>query len=69
MNINDYYESSEERRNRRNRNIKAMYQRLTIDKKMPCMDAYEVTGYYFYLSAEIIRRILRTMNKSGHSAH
>ena len=69
MNINDYYESSEERRNRRNRNIKAMYQRLVIEEKLPCMDAYEVVGWHFYLSAEIIRRILRTMNKSGHGAH
>ena len=69
MDINDYYESSEERKNRRNRDIKTMFQTLTIKENMRCMDAYEVVGWHFYLSAEIIRRILRTMNKSGHSAH
>ena len=69
MNINEYYESTEERRNRRNKNIKAMFQHLVVDEGMPCMDAYEVVGWHFYLSAEIIRRILRTMNRSGYSAH
>ena len=69
MNISDYYESSEERKARRNRNIKTMFQYLVIDESMHCMDAYEVVGYHFYLSGEIIRRILRVMNKSGQDAH
>ena len=33
------------------------------------MDAYEIVGYEFYESADNIRKILRTINKSGQIAH
>lgn len=33
------------------------------------MDAYEAVGYQFYESADHIRKILRSMNKSGQNAH
>lgn len=63
MNINNYLESSVERRNRRNKDIKELFQQLVIDEAMPCMDAYEVVGYHFYLSAMEIRRIIAMQNK------
>ena len=66
-----YYkpESTAERRARRNNDIKTLFQRLTIEEGMSFMDAYEAVGYVFYLSEYEIRRILRTMNKSGQNAH
>ena len=66
-----YYieESTAERRARRNRNIKTLFQHLTIDEHMPFMDAYEAVGYHFYESADHIRKILRLINKSGQDAH
>ena len=69
MNNSSYLESPEERRARRNQNIKKMFQSLTIQKGLPCMDAYEITGYYFYLSAMDIRRIIASLNKSVHGEH
>ena len=67
--INDFYESTSERRARRNKDIKMFFQYLTIDRRMSFMDAYEVTGYQFYLSSTEIRRILATMNKSVQNEH
>ena len=69
MNINDYYESAEQRKARRNRDIKTMFQHLVIDEGMHCMDAYEIVGYHFYLSACEIRRIMAAVNKSVQNAH
>ena len=69
MNINNFYESTEVRRARRNKNIKEMFQSLTINEKLSFMDAYEVVGWHFYLSAMEIRRILATMNKSVQNEH
>lgn len=63
MNINDYLESSKERRTRRNKNIKTMFQTLVVEQNLSCMDAYEVVGWHFYLSAMEIRRIIATVNK------
>ena len=66
----DYqHESSEERKTRRNKAIKALFQHLVINESMPCMEAYEAVGYQFYLSACEIRRILASMNKSAQKAH
>lgn len=55
-----YYqlESTAERRARRNRDIKNLFQHLTIDEEMSFMEAYEAVGYVFYLSAEQIRQII-----------
>lgn len=60
-----YYEleSSEERKARRNKGIKTLFQQLVIAEGMPCMEAYEAVGYQFYLSAVQIRAILSSMNK------
>lgn len=60
-----YYEleSSEERKARRNKGIKTLFQQLVIAEGMPCMEAYEAVGYQFYLSAVQIRAILSGMNK------
>ena len=60
-----YYEleSSEERKARRNKGIKTLFQQLVIEEGMPCMEAYEAVGYQFYLSAVQIRAILSGMNK------
>ena len=63
------HESPAERKARRNRNIKSLYQQLTIEENMPCMEAYEAVGYCFYVSACEIRRILASMNKSVQNAH
>ena len=56
----NYYqlESTAERKARRNKDIKTMFQQLTIHENMPFMQAYEVVGYHFYLSAGQIRDIL-----------
>ena len=62
-------ESAQERRARRERDIKTLFFKLTTEENMPFMEAYEAVGYYFYLSADEIRRIMRTINKSGKNAH
>ena len=68
--MNNYQlESTAERKARKNKDIKTMFQYLTIQQNMPFMQAYEVVGYHFYESADHIRRILRTINKSGQNAH
>jgi hypothetical protein len=68
--MNNYQlESTAERKARRNKDIKTMFQHLTIQDNMPFMEAYEVVGYHFHESADHIRRILRTINKSGQNAH
>ena len=62
-------ESTVERRSRRNRDIKALFQHLVVEEGFSFMDAYEIVGYEFYESADNIRKILRTINKSGQIAH
>ena len=62
-------ESTVERRSRRNRDIKALFQHLVVEEGFSFMDAYEAVGYHFYESADHIRKILRIMNKSGQNAH
>lgn len=66
-----YYEleSTAERRARRNKDIKALFLHLVVEEGFSFMDAYEAVGYHFYESCDNIRRILRTMNKSGQNAH
>lgn len=66
---NYYLESPAERKARRNKNIKALFQQLTIQEGMPFMEAYEAVGYEFYVSACEIRRIIAAMNKSAQNAH
>jgi hypothetical protein len=57
--MNNYQlESTAERKARRNKDIKTMFQYLTIQQNMPFMEAYEVVGYHFYLSSEQIRQII-----------
>ena len=57
--MNNYQlESTAERKARRNKDIKTMFLQLTIQQNMPFMQAYEVVGYHFYLSAGQIRDIL-----------
>ena len=57
--MNNYQlESTAERKARKNKDIKTMFQYLTIQQNMPFMEAYEVVGYHFYLSAGQIRDIL-----------
>ena len=57
--MNNYQlESTAERKARRNKDIKTMFQQLTIQQNMPFMEAYEVVGYHFYLSSEQIRQII-----------
>ena len=57
--MNNYQlESTAERKARRNNDIKTMFLHLTIQQNMPFMEAYEVVGYHFYLSAGQIRDIL-----------
>ena len=60
-----YYEleSSEERKARRNKSIKALFQQLVIKENMSYMEAYEAVGYQFYLSAVQIRAVLSGLNK------
>lgn len=55
-----YYllESTAERRARRNRDIKVLFQQLVVEEDFSCMEAYEAVGYRFYLSAEQIRQII-----------
>ena len=67
--LNDFLESTMERRARRNNDIKMFFEYLTIDRHLSFMDAYEVVGYHFYISSAEIRRILATMNKSVQNAH
>lgn len=67
--INDLLESTAERRARRNKDIKMFFEYLTITRHISFMDAYEVIGYHFYLSAVEIRRILATMSKSVQNEH
>ena len=55
---NYYLESPVERKARRNKNIKARFQQLTIEEGLPFMEAYEAVGYEFYLSAGQIRDII-----------
>ena len=57
--INDFYESTAERRARRNNDIKHLFQHLTINEGMSFMDAYEAVGYHFYLSAGQMSRAFR----------
>ena len=66
-----YYilESTDERRARRNNDIKKLFQQLTIEENMSFMEAYEAIGYVFYISAAEVRRILATMNRSVQNAH
>ena len=66
-----YYqlESPEERRAREKRDMKALFQRLTIEEDMPFMEAYEAVGYVFYEQADTIRKILASKNKSGKISH
>ena len=56
--INDLLESTAVRRARRNKDIKMFFEYLTITRHISFMDAYEVIGYHFYLSAEQIRQII-----------
>lgn len=69
IHINDLLESTAERRARRNKDIKTWFQHLTVDRHMSYMDAYEVVGYQFYVSAVEIRRIIASMNKSAQNEH
>ena len=66
-----YYilESTAERRERRNRDIKALFQQLVVEEDFSCMEAYEAVGYRFYKSADQIRRILHAKSKSGQNHH
>ena len=67
--INDFYESTAERRARRDSDIKMFFQYLVVERHMSYMDAYEVVGYHFYLSAGQIRDILaHRKQKCGKSA-
>ena len=63
------FESSKERKTRRNHDVKALFQRLTIEENMCFMEAYEAVGYVFYEQADTIRKILASMNKSGKNSH
>ena len=56
--IQDFLESTAERRARSNQDIKTMFEYLTINRHMSFMAAYEVVGYHFYLSAEQIRQTI-----------
>ncbi|MBO4332046.1 MAG: hypothetical protein J5875_02660 [Paludibacteraceae bacterium] len=60
-----YYreESRAERRERRDRSIKADFQQLTIEEKVPVMVACEALGYKYFLQEREIRHILRQLNK------
>ena len=61
-------ESTAERRTRRNNDIKKLFYQLTIDEGMSFMEAYEAVGYQFYISADHVQKILRTINKSRQNA-
>lgn len=65
-----YYklESTAERRARRNNDIKTLFQSLTIEEDLPFMEAYEAVGYPFYISADHVQKILRSMSKSRQNA-
>ena len=64
-----FLESTQERRARRNKDIKNLFQQLTIEENMPFMEAYEAVGYHFYEQADTIRKILASKNKSGKISH
>ena len=66
-----YYilESPAERRARKNKDIKILFQQLTIEESLPFMEAYEAVGYVFYEQADTIRKILASMNRSGKNSH
>ena len=66
-----YYqlESAQERRARCHRDMKALFQRLTIEEGISFMEAYEAVGYVFYEQADTIRKILASQNKSGKISH
>lgn len=66
-----YYilESPAERRARKNKDIKILFQHLTIDEDLTFMEAYEAVGYVFYEQADTIRKILASMNRSGKFSH
>jgi len=66
--MNDFLESTAERRTRRNSDIKMFFQYLVLERHLSCMDAYEVVGYHFYISADHVQKILRTINKSRQNA-
>ena len=67
--MNYILESPAERKARRYRDIKQLFQQLTIEEHMPFMEAYEAVGYHFYLSAGQIRDILtQRKQKCGKSA-
>lgn len=51
-------ESVGERRARKERDIKTLFQSLTIQERMSFMEAYEAVGFHFYLTAGQIRDIL-----------
>ena len=66
-----YYllESTAERRARKEKDIKQLFQQLTIREGMSFMEAYEAVGFHFYLSAGQVRDILtRRKQKCGKSA-
>ena len=66
-----YYqlESVEERRARKERDIKTLFHSLTIQEGLPFMEAYEAVGYHFYLTAGQIRAIVTNRKqKCGKSA-
>jgi len=47
---------------------KCFFQYLVVDRHLSFMDAYEVVGYHFYISADHVQKILRTINKSRQNA-
>ena len=53
---------------KRNALIKQIFTELTIRENMSFMEAYEAVGYVFYLSADHVQKILRTINKSRQNA-
>ena len=61
-------ESTTERRTRRDNDIKTLFHQLTIRENLSFMEAYEAVGYVFYLSADHVQKILRTINKSRQNA-
>ena len=67
--MNYILESAAERKARRYRDIKQLFQQLTIEENMPFMEAYEAVGYHFYEQADTIRKILASKNKSGKISH
>jgi hypothetical protein len=62
-------ESTAERRARRDRDIKTLFQQLVVEEGFLFMDAYEIVGYHFYLSSGQIRDILAHRCKSAEKPH